>query len=313
MKKTLFAAQVVFAGLFCFTLLMAVFRLTGITNPFSKLDNPNPVSHRAEEFDPALQRLNNLIKLEHYCDSLYFTRYSSNDAAEFEENYTDLVLSVVRKRFYHGYSYYGFNDNYLAFLISKVSVPGYSAVVIPDDILKFPFAACSQQSIIMMELLKAKGLVTRKISFQGKKAGGHFCFEVYYNGSWHFFDPNMEPDLAVLDMHDRPGIAFLADHAAVLTSAYRQYPRDQVMDIFLNYSYGPINRFPAPNALLFHKITKVCSYTIWLFFLLAFVFVRHRYRRLTNLQHVRNSRIYLPQSESRPSSSYYPGLTAPGT
>lgn len=313
MKKFLYAAQVIFLGLFIFTLLASLLQFAGKNNPLAKFNHQKPVYNHSEEYDPSLSGLNSLKKLEQYCDSLFSATRNETNKDRYEENYANLVASVIRKRFYHGYSYYGFEDNYVAVLFSRLTNSGYSAVVMPDDILKYPFAACSQQSIVMMEALKAKGFTTRKISFHGLKAGGHFCFEVFYNNSWHFYDPNMEPDNAVLTAYNRPGIAFLAGNPEVLTKAYKQHPQSEVLDLFTHYSYGPVNKFPAPNALVFHKITKILSYAGWIFFLAAFLLVRRRYKRLINNQYVRNSRVHLSQSQSGSSSSYYPGITAPGT
>ncbi len=311
MKRFLYTTQVILFGLFNIALLITVLQVSGDSNPLSKFDQGKPTYNGIEDFDPSLSRLNSLDKLENYCDSLYAVTCCGADKAEFDEDYTSLVSSVIRKRFYHGYSYYGFKNNYLAFLFSKTTRSGYSAVVIPDDILQYPFAACSQQSIVMMEVLKAKGLKTRKISFQGNIAGGHFCFEVFYKNSWHFYDPNMEPDINVLNAYNRPGIGYLASHTDVLLKAYHRHAKEKVLDIFLNYSYGQVDKFPAPNAIVFHKITKALSYTIWIFFLAGFLLVRRWYKRLTKDQYVWNSRIYFPQSQAG-SSSYYPGITAPG-
>jgi hypothetical protein len=312
MKRLLYSAQVILFGLFNFTLLVTLLQLSGDLNPLSKFDYKEPVYNHIEEYDPSLSRLNTLYKLEQYCDSLYAGATSAVNSDKFEKNYSYLVSSVIRKRFYHGYSYYGFGSNYMAMLFSKLTLQGYSAVVMPDDILKHSFAACSQQSIVMMEILKSKGFKTRKISFYGKKAGGHFCFEVFYTNTWHFYDPNLEPDTTVLNAYDRPGIAFLASHPEILLKAYKRYPREEILDIFPTYSYGAINEFPAPHAILFQKLTKFLSYTIWLFFLVGFLLVRRSYKRLSSNKYVRNSRIYFPQPEAGTSSSYYPGLTAPG-
>ena len=312
MKRLLISAQVLLFSLFILSLIITVFQLSGGFNPLSKFDNKEPVYNHIEDYDPSLLRLNTLNKLGHYCDSLYSETIGTSHAGEFAKEYTELVSSVIRKRFYHGYSYYGLDNNYLAVLFSKATVPGYSAVVIPDDILKRPFAACSQQSIVMMELLKTKEFKTRKVSFHGKKSGGHFCFEVFYDGSWHFYDTNMEPDTSVLNAYNRPGIAYLARHPLVLTAAYKRYPSEEILDIFPNYSYGAVNEFPAPRAFVFQKLAKILSYTIWLFFLIAFIFVRRWYKRLSSKKYVRNSRIYFPQPETGTSASYYPGITAPG-
>ena len=312
MKKFLYAAQVILAVFFSVALLLTFFQLLGNRNPLSGFNNKKPEYNGTEEYDPVLSRLNTITKLEKYCDSLLEAANYHVSSPEFEEQYPRIVASVVRKRFYHGYSYYGFNDNYSAFLLSKLTVPGYSAVVIPGDIIKYPYAACSQQSIVMMEVLKAKGFKTRKIGFSGNTTG-HFCFEVFYNNGWHFYDTDMEPDVTVLNAYHRPGIEFLVKNMDILIKAYKKYPKEDILDLFPTYFYGPINKFPAPRALIFHKITKILSYTSWLFFLAIFLLVRHRYKRITGNQYVRNSRNNLTQFQSAPSPSNYPGITAPGS
>ncbi len=311
MKRLLYSVQVILFGLFNFTLLATFLQVFGDSNPLTKLDNKIPVYNNLEEYDPSLSRLNSIDKLVKYCDSLYLVTVSTNNEEEIKRDYTDIVSSVVRKRFYHGYSYYGFRSNYMALLMSKATVPGLGAVVIPDDILKYPFAACSQQAIVMMEVMQSKGFETRKVSFQGRTSG-HFCFEVFFENGWHFYDTNMEPDIKVLNNYGRPGIAFLVNHPEILLKAYKQYPPNEILDIFPTYTYGKINKFPAPVAMIFQKLTKFLSYLIWFFFLFFYLIVRHKYLRLSSITNVRNRRIYFPQPEGGTSSSYYPGLTAPG-
>jgi hypothetical protein len=311
-KRILFSMQMVLFGLFNFSLLATILQLSGDSNPLSRFDHDKPVYNHVEAYDPALGRLNSLEKLELYCDSIYAETVFTNNAVEFEKTYTDIVSSTIRNRFFHGYSYYGFGNNYLATFVSKTTIPGLSALVIPDDILQYPYAACSQQSIVMMEVLKDKGLITRKVSFQGKTSG-HFAFEVFHDGVWHFHDPNMEPDKTVLNNYGRPGIAFLARNPEILLQAYSRYPKEEVLDIFPSYSYGPVNKFPAPRAIIFQRATKFLSYTIWLFFLAAYIIVRRKYIRERSKTYFRNNRIPVPQIQQGATSIYYPDYSAQGT
>lgn len=313
MKRLLYLLQISILGLFIITLAATAFQLLGTANPLSKYDYDKPENNRVEDFDPSLNRLNSLHKLEKYCDSLIAVTGCTVNSKDYPKKYSDFVAAVIRKRFYHGYSNFDFSNNYLSVLFSRISLQGYNAQVIPDDILKHPFAACSQQSIIMMEVLKAKDLKTRKISFNGKKSGGHFCFEVFYNESWHLYDPNMEPDIAELNLYGRPGIAFLTEHPDILTKAYKQYPKEEILDIFPTYSYGEVNVFPAPRAIIFQRVTKFLSYTLWLFFLIAFLLVRRKYKRLASKKYVWNNRIYFPKPETSTTPSDYRGITAPGS
>lgn len=269
-----------------------------------------PRYNHTEEFDPELARLNDITTLVAYCDSTYAEQAFTVDPQSFEKSYPDVVSSIVRKRFYHGYSYYNFKNNFVGMVSSRMSMKGFSAIVIPDDILKYPFAACSQQSIVFMEILKQKGFVTRKVGFKGKVSGaGHFCFEVYYNGNWHFIDPDMEPDVAVLNSYNRPDIAFLVHHQDILLKAYSQYPKEKVLDIFPNYYYGKANTFAAPKAIIFQYITKFFSYSIWLFFFLAFILTRKKYLQLSR-QHVRNNGIHSLLIQQGKSSVVYPNYSA---
>jgi hypothetical protein len=303
-KRSLLSAQLILFGLFIFFLFATILQFFGNANPLLRFDHSKSVYNHVEAYDPALIRLNSLEKIEQYCDSIYSTKIFEDPSLKFETTYTEIVSTTIRNRFYHGYSYYSFNDNYLSTVVSKITIPGLNALVIPDEILKYPFAACSQQSIVMMEVLKNKGFQTRKVGFLGKKFGGHFAFEVFYNDGWHFHDPNLEPDKAVLDNYGRPGIAFLVHNPEILLKAYSRYPKEKILDIFPNYYYGPVNKFPAPKAIIFQKATKFLSYTIWLFFLIAFLIVRRKYLRSHVKMYVSDKTS--GQQVQKTSSIYYP-------
>ncbi len=287
---------------------MAAYQLAESSSVINYPDKKNdPLFTFRENFDPSLVKLNSLGKIVAYCDSIYHDKsYSQN--VNFKETYTDVVSDVIRDRFYHGYSVYKMKDNFLAVLFSKISISGLRAIVIPDDILKYPYAACSQQSIVMMEVLKRKGIDTRKVGFRGKK-DGHFCFEVYYGGGWHFYDPDMEPDVNVLKAFNRPDISFLVKNPGILIKAYHQYRREQVLDIFPNYFYGSVNTFSAPKAIIFQQLTKILSYTSWLFFLIAFIVVRKKYKKLSRV-YIDRRNIHSSQSMIEIPSVYCPNYSA---
>jgi hypothetical protein len=307
-KKLFFVLQFFLFLAFNFFLLIAAYQLKSPPSTVYSPDNNNvPHYISKEDFDPSLLRLNTINKFVVYCDSLYKEK-SYTGSAKFEEIYPQITSEAVRNRFYHGYSFYNPSNNFMAVLLSAVSIKGLSAIVIPDDILKYPYAACSQQSIVMMEILRRKGFPMRIVEFQGKRAG-HFCFEVYYNGGWHFCDPDMEPDTDVLNAYNRPGIEFLVRHQDILLKAYHQYPAEKVLDIFPNYSYRAINSFAAPRAIIFQQMTKFLSYTIWLFFLISFILVRKNYLRLSGL-YVRNNRIHIARAQPGTSPNYYPDYSA---
>jgi len=308
MKKLFFLLQPVLFIAFNFSLLMAGYQLMEATSSKDKITDSDPRYNDNEDFDPSLLRLTSMEKLTAYCDSLYEEKVNSGGAVTFEETYTNIALEVVRKRFYHGYSCYGLNNNFLGVLLANVSMKGLNAIVVPDDMLKYPYAACSQQSVILMKIFQRKGFTTRKVAFQGKKYG-HFCFETDYEGSWHFFDPDMEPDTAIMNAYNRPSIQFLAHHPDILLKAYQHFPKEEILDIFPNYFYGPLNTIPGTNAIIFQKATKALSYFIWTIFLFLFIITRRKYLRLSN-QYVRNRRVSIPNLQQGRSLQDYPLYTA---
>jgi hypothetical protein len=73
--------------------------------------------NRTELYDAGLARLNDLQRLTAYCDSLYAASYQ-NKLLHIKKIIQTWYIAG-NPRFYHGYSYYGFNDNYLAFFFKN--------------------------------------------------------------------------------------------------------------------------------------------------------------------------------------------------
>src|SRR5690349_14064228 len=65
--------------------------------------------------------------------------------------YAELVGDIVSRRFFHGYSHYKANENWIASASGRYVWWDLSALVKPEDIMKYPMGACSQQSIVLME------------------------------------------------------------------------------------------------------------------------------------------------------------------
>lgn len=212
-----------------------------------------------EDYDESLSRLNSLTKLTDYCDSFYSANYETR-------TYPGVVSEVLRKKFYHGYSYYDVSDNAIGVLLEPIVQNGATAIVVPEDIVKYPNAACSQQSIVAMQILKKKGYEVRKVSmFDAVRKSGHFAYEVYFNGGWHFYDSDQEPDAAILRKYNRPSAAFLAANPEITLEAYRNRKDPQLFKrLLITSKPGPVNQFPAPNARLYQLITKFLSYFGWL-------------------------------------------------
>lgn len=252
--------------LFCFVCFLLRVKGTFTTRYYS---SKVPSAIKDDDFDISLLRLNTMARLEDYCDSVYKNNRQNT-------TYPWIVSEVMRKKFYHGYSYYDAYSNPMAAFFAPVIKNGLAAIVIPDDIVKYPFAACSQQSIVGMEIFKRIGYQVRGvIMFDTLTQTGHFAYEVFYDGDWHYFDSNQEPDVEVLKKYNRPSVAFLTEHPEVIAAAY--YNRDhQLFQRLLKSSrMGQINKNPAPNAFLFQTITRYLTYFGWALVWLVFI-IRNR-------------------------------------
>lgn len=213
-----------------------------------------------EVFDPALvDRLRSVDAVLTYTDSLA----AAEEVMLNTLDYGILINRIINNRFYHGYSHYSLNENWTAAVAGKIIWHHLSAIVLPDDILKYPMAACSQQSIVMMECLRRKGIPFRTVGFDH-----HFAIEAYFDG-WYYFDANMEPDFTEVK---RESVQTLLDNGK-LQELYKNAMSPAEVDYFLaNPYYGEINVLPAANATIFHKVMKALSRTLWLLPLVAFVF-----------------------------------------
>jgi hypothetical protein len=239
-------------------------------------EKPNVmISNEGEYFDPALLHLTSIKKFAAHCDSVYGkAQISPRDS----NLYADIVSMTLRGRFYHGYSYYKLGQNFFAHILAPALNKNLSAIVIPNDILNYPYAACSQQSIIGMEVFQRKGFNVRKVGFQTDKYGGHFCFEVWYEKKWHYFDPDKEPVLQTMIDLDHPSIAEIVSSDSLLYALYPQLTRDYAKTMFSTYFYGKPNVFPAKNARIYQYATKYLSYSLWFWLALLYFFVRRRVR-----------------------------------
>lgn len=227
-----------------------------------------------ESFDPSLSRLNSINTLIDFCDSLNGgQKIKPTDSAQ----YANMVARVIRYRFVHGYTWYHLGHNYVATLLAPMVHSDLSAIVVPDDILKYPKAACSQQSIIGMKVLKDKGYLVRKIGFYDSIYEGHFCYEVKYGEKWHFYDPNREPDENVLNQHDRPSIKDLNENTALLLSAYKRDSAKFVLALYSTYKYGKSGVIPGRNAMLFQTVTSILSFTLWIFLALLYFYFERKF------------------------------------
>lgn len=202
-----------------------------------------------EEYDSTLfYRLQNIDDIISYADSV-----EGSDQRQ-TLSYCEILASTIRKRFYHiGYSYYSLEDNWIAWLAGNLIWDHLHAIVLPDDILKHPGAACSQQAIVLKDCFKRAGIDYREVNLKG-----HFVLEGKIEGQWHLFDTNLEPSFP----KGRKALDALL-RSRELAQAYKHaLTPSQVEKIFAHPVYGEPNAPIAPNATFFQRTTGFLSLTL---------------------------------------------------
>lgn len=243
-----------------FLVVMSI--LLFLPNLFHKDINPTPAYDNKEKFNPALAYLNTIGRLEAYTDSLAVKK---NIAAGSYE-YAELLELVVEERFYHGFSHFSFDENWIAAIGGKFVEEGLACKVKPEDILQNSNAACSQQSIVIMAILRNKNIDYRKIGFPH-----HYALEVLDKDNWYFIDADMEPAITKTERME----SSWKHHNDLLK---KHYDTSRFND--LDYKFGSnvtaingsINEVPARNAKIFHSVTAVFSKILWFVPLLLLIF-----------------------------------------
>jgi hypothetical protein len=240
---------------FTFKILAAALAiLLLLPNFFSTELSPVTPYNGKEKFDPTLARINSIEYLEKYTDSVA----TSKKIAEGSFEYVELLESVIEQRFYHGFSHFSTSENWIAALAGKCIKEDYACKVQPEKIIQHPNAACSQQALVMMAVLRNK-----KISYRSLGLPHHYAMEVLINNEWFFCDANMEPGISKQQR--------MLSHWKHQTNILKQY-YDPTRYPDLDYQFGKnqivtvgaINEIPAQKATFFHAVT-VLSKIAWLF------------------------------------------------
>ncbi|MBK7434261.1 MAG: hypothetical protein IPI66_10395 [Chitinophagaceae bacterium] len=214
-----------------------------------------------EQYNPGMSYIKTLDMLEKHIDSTVASRSISRDSVAYVTTISDAIL----QRFYHGFSHFTLKENWIAAFAERIIGYGLASKVKPDDIMRHPFAACSQQAMVMMEILKRKGLSYRSVGFPH-----HFALEVLINGNWYYFDPNMEPSISNEQRLENYWGA-RADNLKQYYDTARFRDLDWKFGKDLKVTHGNINQKYATNAKLFQTVTGVASKILWIFPLI-FVF-----------------------------------------
>lgn len=244
---------------------------------FIPINNKHPKSILTESFDSSLRRLNTQEKITKYCDSVFSVKLNAHTGSDQDSLFADIAAVLIRKRFYHDWAEYGIGNNYMAlFLQPFMYKKSITPIVDIEDILNSPAAICGQQARVLAAILETKKISVRKVLFDHPVYGGHYAIEAFYQGSWHFFDVDKEPNLTLLRPQNRPSLSFLQSNPDILTKFYNHEDPEMITAIFKTAKTENFLKVEGPNLLLFQKSTKILSYTMWLVFLVLYLLVKNK-------------------------------------
>ncbi|MFZ4057015.1 MAG: hypothetical protein ACOYKE_02700 [Ferruginibacter sp.] len=232
----------------------------------------HPPFDRFESFNDSLSTLQTVDDLTAYTDSLAAAQHINPHSI----HYVSVIEKVLKSRFYHGFSHFTLNENWLAAVSGKLFEEGLACKVNPADIVHQSNAACSQQSLVMMAILRKKGFPYRHVGFPH-----HYALEVLHNNEWYFFDPDMEP---TLQMEERrlSNWKHQSDALKPFYDTLRFKDLDFKFGIQQMATTGTINEIPAQHAHLFQTVTHYVSRMAWCIpLLLAFYRTRRQFPFLT--------------------------------
>ncbi|MEP7163122.1 MAG: hypothetical protein ABI741_00435 [Ferruginibacter sp.] len=235
--------------------------------------------NHTERFHPALASINSIDKLEDYVDKAAALKNIPIGSAE----YNVFLSYIISCRFYHGFSHLKLNENWIAAVGEKFTGIGLSCKVQPNDIMQHPYAACSQQALVMMEILKRNKSDYRKVGFPH-----HYALEVKSNGHWYYFDPNMEPYMNISqraheDWKESNDSLKKYYDATKHSSLSYQFGNGQKAE------FGPVNEVPAQRLRWFQSATGLLSKILWCFPLI-FLYAKRRSPKRQVVKPVNDSR-----------------------
>ena len=246
-------------------LLAALAVLLFLPNLYNKEISPVLSYNHKEKFDPSLSGINSVGLLEEFTDSIAASKQITAGSYE----YAELLESIIEQRFYHGFSHFTPAENWIAAFAGKFIKEDYACKVQPEKIIQHANAACSQQALVMMQVLRDKKLNYRSLGFPH-----HYAMEVLINKEWYFFDANMEPGITkeqrmLSSWKHRNDNLKQYYNAGIFTNLDYQFGSN------LTATIGTINEVPAQKAKAFHTVTGILSKIAWLFPLM-FIFYRSR-------------------------------------
>lgn len=233
-----------------------------LPNLFTATLQKNLPYNGKEKFEPALSGINSVARLKNYTDSIATVK----NIPPHSYAYVELLGTILERRFYHGFSHYALSENWMAALAGKLVKADYSCKVLPEEILAHGNAACSQQALVMMQVLRDKNISYRSLGFPH-----HYAIEVLADGQWYFFDTNMEPVIS----KEQRSLAHWQHRNDLMKQYY-----DPAIHADINYQFGynataligPVNEEPGRRIAFFHTATGVLSKIGWLIPLLLLLY-----------------------------------------
>jgi len=201
-----------------------------------------------------------------------------------KNNLTGLEIAIfidnfIRKKFFHGTIHYQWYENWVLFLFNFF-LPQFevNAVIDPNDIMKYNYAMCSQQSIIFQEIIKEYNFDYGSVRFN-YPSFKHFANAIKFNNQWFFFDTNFEPNY---NRYDQKAYHLIINQDfEFLKEIYNQtdafkgineITKDDLSKKMVSLS--DVNNFPAKKGLLFHQITYLISWHGWII-LMGFIIIKY--------------------------------------
>lgn len=227
-----------------------------------------------EKFDPRLARIDTVSEVVAATDAIAAGTDAYGRVRALEE--------LLRYRFYHGYSRYSFSENWLLWLAARVVHPHLDAKIDPEEILQHPWAACSQQGIVVQAALERMGIHYATVEWPG-----HFTAAAFVSGDWYVVDPwgPMDRDRSRLwKFEEWVGSAsrddILGPGASLFDRKLRLHPPRLL----------GINQFPADAMAWLHPLTRFLSNWLWVGALLSLTWL-HRRPLASALESARSSQL----------------------
>ena len=203
----------------------------------------------SETFNPALGSITTIDDAARYVRA----QAKSDD----RKALADAADEFVRERFYHSYSFFDPGHDWIAYL-SGFAWINLRSPVLPENILDYPEAACSQQVIVFQAIARKLGFDSGVVALSH-----HMIAAVKINDQWQVYDADRE-----IAPRSYPLSKLLAGDPAVI-SIYG--PMGRSIDMAGQAARGEIqlidvNSNPAPQASLFHRVTHTLSNYGWTFF-----------------------------------------------